>query len=187
MKLILLACFLIAITLSDTIAPAGGNYINGSYNALVNAQGNLILGDYNSLGNANSNVVVGGGNTLLNTGSNLILGQNNLVAGLPPVPINNCLVFNLNINSGRLLPRKVAIRSLVNGKFVCAENAGQSSLIANRDKIGPWETFDLFDVAPNSISLRSITNGKYVTAPQNCSVPLIATQDSLSPQEIFIV
>ncbi len=36
---------------------------------------------------------------------------------------------------------RVALRSLANGKYVCAENAGGSPLIANRDKVGPWELF----------------------------------------------
>jgi hypothetical protein len=32
---------------------------------------------------------------------------------------------------------------LVNGFYVCAENAGAAALIANRTAIGPWEQFDL--------------------------------------------
>jgi hypothetical protein len=42
--------------------------------------------------------------------------------------------------------RRVAIRSLANGRIVCAENGGEQPLIANRDGIGPWETFEIIDL-----------------------------------------
>ena len=38
-------------------------------------------------------------------------------------------------------PNLVAFKSHANGKYVCAENAGASALIANRDRVGPWELF----------------------------------------------
>src|SRR5919197_5628474 len=38
--------------------------------------------------------------------------------------------------------RRIALRSMANGKLVTAENAGNEPLIANRDAIGPWETFE---------------------------------------------
>ena len=37
----------------------------------------------------------------------------------------------------------MALRAHANGRYVCAENAGAASLIANRYAIGPWEQFDL--------------------------------------------
>lgn len=37
---------------------------------------------------------------------------------------------------------KIAFRSLANGKFVCAENAGNQPLIANRDTVAQWEEFE---------------------------------------------
>jgi lysophospholipase L1-like esterase len=37
----------------------------------------------------------------------------------------------------------VSLRATANGDYVTAENAGASSLIANRTAIGPWEEFDL--------------------------------------------
>ncbi len=39
----------------------------------------------------------------------------------------------------------VSLRALVNGRYVAAENAGASPLIANRTAIGLWERFDLLD------------------------------------------
>ena len=38
---------------------------------------------------------------------------------------------------------RIALRSHANGKLVCAESDGNSPLIANRDAVGEWETFDL--------------------------------------------
>jgi hypothetical protein len=38
---------------------------------------------------------------------------------------------------------KIALRSMANGKIVCAENNGAQPLIANRDHPGPWETFEV--------------------------------------------
>lgn len=48
------------------------------------------------------------------------------------------------------VPMRVALRAKANGKLVCAdattEDDTQRPLIANRDAIGPWETFDLIGV-----------------------------------------
>lgn len=41
------------------------------------------------------------------------------------------------------LPRRIALRAVANGRLVCAEDAGRQSLIANRDLVGPWETFEV--------------------------------------------
>lgn len=38
---------------------------------------------------------------------------------------------------------KIALKSMANGKFVCAEGAGNQPLIANREKADLWETFDV--------------------------------------------
>jgi hypothetical protein len=42
--------------------------------------------------------------------------------------------------------RRIALRSLANGKIVCAEAGGDQPLIANRDNVGPWETFELIEL-----------------------------------------
>ena len=46
--------------------------------------------------------------------------------------------FRVPITLGR-----IALRSVANGQFVCAENGGSSPLIANRAAHGPWEQFDV--------------------------------------------
>lgn len=37
----------------------------------------------------------------------------------------------------------MSLVAAVNGRYVCAENAGAAALIANRTAIGLWEQFDL--------------------------------------------
>lgn len=56
----------------------------------------------------------------------------------------------------------VSFRSLANGKLVCAENAGASPLISNRDAVGPWEQFEMVQNG-DGFALKSIANGKYVS------------------------
>lgn len=41
---------------------------------------------------------------------------------------------------------KIALRSMSNGKLVCAEGDGSQPLIANRDSVGEWETFEVVKV-----------------------------------------
>lgn len=49
--------------------------------------------------------------------------------------------------AGGLQPgMKIALRSLANGRLVCAENAQGRPLLANRDEVGPWETFEVITV-----------------------------------------
>jgi hypothetical protein len=42
--------------------------------------------------------------------------------------------------------RRIALRSLANGKIVCAEGGGEQPLIANRTDIGAWEQFELIEL-----------------------------------------
>lgn len=57
----------------------------------------------------------------------------------------------------------VVLRSHANGLYVCADNKGESPLIANKMMAYAWETFEL---APNEegYSLKSMANGKFVCA-----------------------
>ena len=45
------------------------------------------------------------------------------------------------------MPLRIALRAVANGRLVCAENAGQQPLIANRDAVGAWETFEVIFLA----------------------------------------
>jgi len=79
----------------------------------------------------------------------------------------------------------IALRALVNGLFVCAEDAGASSLIANRGAIGLWESFDLIDTGDGNVALRSHANGRYVAAENAGASPLIANRDAIGLWEKF--
>ncbi|MGD0952149.1 MAG: matrixin family metalloprotease [Methanotrichaceae archaeon] len=78
----------------------------------------------------------------------------------------------------------VALQADANGKYVCAENAGQSPLIANRDWTQQWETFGLIDLGNNNIALQAV-NGKYVCAEDAGQLPLIANRDAIGQWETF--
>jgi len=45
---------------------------------------------------------------------------------------------------GMTFPKRIALKSLANGKIVAAEINSSKALVANRDAIGPWEQFELF-------------------------------------------
>lgn len=51
-----------------------------------------------------------------------------------------------NLGRSSMAGTRIALRSLSNGRIVCAEMAGESALIANRDVAGPWETFEVIEV-----------------------------------------
>lgn len=61
----------------------------------------------------------------------------------PDVLISRVPIRAPNLTGSGGLPRRIALRSLANGKLVCAENAGQQPLIANRDAAGQWEQFEV--------------------------------------------
>jgi hypothetical protein len=79
----------------------------------------------------------------------------------------------------------IALKSMANGKFVCAENKGADPLIANRDAVGDWESFDLVDLGNNRVSLKAVINNKYVCAENKGALPLIANRGSVGEWETF--
>jgi hypothetical protein len=79
----------------------------------------------------------------------------------------------------------VGIQAMANGRFVVAENAGNSPLIANRTTVGPWEEFQVLDVGNGYIALRSLINGLYVCAENFGGSPLIANRTTVGTWEQF--
>ena len=80
---------------------------------------------------------------------------------------------------------KAALTAMVNRKLVCAERAGDQPLIANRDRIGSWEAFEISVVGSNRVALKSIANNKYVCAENAGAQPLIANRDEVGLWETF--
>ena len=79
----------------------------------------------------------------------------------------------------------VALRSKANNLYVCAENSGNSPLVANRASAGPWETFTLVNNGDGSVSLRAQVNGRYVVAENAGADPLIANRTAIGAWEKF--
>src|SRR5262249_26998612 len=79
----------------------------------------------------------------------------------------------------------VAFRSRANGMYVCAENAGNNPLVANRGAVGPWETFARVTNADGSVSFRAQVNGRYVVAENAGAASLIANRTAIGAWEKF--
>lgn len=79
----------------------------------------------------------------------------------------------------------VRLRARANDRYVCAEDAGASPLIANRTSAGSWETFRRVDNADGTVSLRARANDRYVGAADGGASPLIADRTSIGPWESF--
>ncbi len=77
------------------------------------------------------------------------------------------------------------LRARVNNRFVCAENAGDGSLIANRTVAASWESFDVINRGGDLVALRSRANNRYVCAESRGAAPLIANRSGIGPWETF--
>jgi hypothetical protein len=71
------------------------------------------------------------------------------------------------------------------GKYVSAENAGASNLVANRTAIGTWEKFNFTDLSNVSQTLKAHADNRYVTAESAGSKPLIANRTAVGQWEQF--
>jgi YVTN family beta-propeller protein len=82
--------------------------------------------------------------------------------------------------TARVLVRQVGLMAS-NDRYVTAENGGAQPLIANRAGIGPWETFDVFDMDGTHVALRSHANNKFVTVGST----LVAAAGDISGAALF--
>ncbi|PEE73601.1 hypothetical protein COM81_27825 [Priestia megaterium] len=76
---------------------------------------------------------------------------------------------------------QVAIRT-TNGVYVSAETSGQ--LVANRGRIGPWETFTLVSSPLGGTAFRSY-HGLYICAESAGADALVANRNWIGPWETF--
>jgi hypothetical protein len=79
----------------------------------------------------------------------------------------------------------ISLRAHANGKYVTADNAGASPLIANRTAIGPWEEFDMINEGTGAIALRAHANNEFVCADNAGASPLIANRTAVGSWETF--
>ncbi|MEV6012356.1 hypothetical protein AB0M29_36830 [Streptomyces sp. NPDC051976] len=89
------------------------------------------------------------------------------------------------ITTSGATPPVVSLRAHADGKYVTAENAGASALIANRTTISTWEQFDKIDLGDGNIALRAHANNQYVCADNTGSSPLIANRTAVGTWETF--
>ena len=73
-----------------------------------------------------------------------------------------------------------------NQKYVAAEGGGGGELVADRDKIGPWETFKVTYLDNNRLALQA-SNGKYVCAENGGGGAVVANRDRIGEWETFVM
>jgi sulfatase modifying factor 1 len=86
------------------------------------------------------------------------------------------------------IPTYIALNSFTTKhQYVCADlhYGSQAPLYTNRDRIGPWETFELIQLGGSKIALRSKANGLYVCAEDAGNGPLIANRSEVGLWETF--
>ncbi len=79
----------------------------------------------------------------------------------------------------------VTLKSMTNSKYVCADNAGSSPLVANRDGVSTWEKFEKIDLGNGTFAFKALANSRYVCAENSGNNPLIANCDSTGTWESF--
>ena len=86
-----------------------------------------------------------------------------------------------------LIGHTIALRSQSNSMYVCAENAGNSALVANRSAYNTWEEYVVVDAGNGLVALQSVANNRYVTAPGSGTGSLIASQTAVGTSEEFTI
>ncbi|MBN2090705.1 metallophosphoesterase [candidate division KSB1 bacterium] len=72
------------------------------------------------------------------------------------------------------------------GNYVSAEKGGGGELVAKRDRVDAWETFELFRYGINQIALKT-SNGQFVKAEKKDDNRLIADQSKISKDALFTI
>ncbi len=83
-----------------------------------------------------------------------------------------------------------SMKATINNKYVCADNYGESNLIANRDSAGAWEQFRVIYNADGTVSFQSRANNKYLCAvfdDTDTENPVIPRSNAIGTWEKFYV
>lgn len=100
--------------------------------------------------------------------------------------INNQTSTTTSYNTVKLPNGKYSIKSVVNEKYVVAENGGSDPIVANRDSYGgSWETFYLINNDDGTVSLKADANNKYVCAVLDEENQLVPRSESVGTWEKF--
>lgn len=79
----------------------------------------------------------------------------------------------------------ITLKSVINNKYVCADNYGNDYLIANRNGYDTWETFELFNLDHGLVALKSLANDKYVCVDLEGDNLLLANGESVDLTSTF--
>ena len=100
--------------------------------------------------------------------------------------INNQTSTTTSYDTVKLSDGKYSIKSVVNEKYVVAENGGSDPIVANRDSYGgSWETFYLINNDDGTVSLKADANNKYVCAVLDEENQLVPRSESVGTWEKF--
>lgn len=100
--------------------------------------------------------------------------------------INNQTSTTTSYNTVKLPNGKYSIKSVVNEKYVAAENGGSDPIVANRDNYsGSWETFYIVNNDDGTVSIKADANNKYVCAVLDEENQLVPRSESVGTWEKF--
>jgi FtsP/CotA-like multicopper oxidase with cupredoxin domain len=103
--------------------------------------------------------------------------------GYPQISTPSKWSNTLTVNTTPTMPAIIALRAS-NGQYVVAENGGGGVVGANRNAIGPWETFGLINRGNGNVALRA-SNGQYVVAENGGGGVVGANRNAIGPWETF--
>jgi hypothetical protein len=110
-----------------------------------------------------------------------------IVLLLAAVLAQNCSVrSDKKTDPGEKKPDRIALRAW-NKKYVCSpDDTTKFQLIANREAVGEWETFQVNYLGENKVNLKSYKN-KFVCADRNRNGLLVADRDQAYEWELFTI
>lgn len=175
----------------DTVRYTPEYYLTGQFSKFIQRGAKRIDSTYES-SQAVSNVA------FLNPDNNIVMVVVNQNSDWQPfkvicnskqfigwAPPNGVVTYRWQNNRTVNPEREITVKAAANGKYVCADDVGDSPLIANRDAASGWETFFLRDNGDGTVSLRAAANGKFVCADNGGNSPLIANRDAVGGWEKF--
>ena len=74
----------------------------------------------------------------------------------------------------------VSLKSIANGKYVCAVIDENNQLLPRSERVGTWEKFIIEKISNGEYALYSLANGKYVQANLNDGGKLFATSETVA-------
>jgi glycerophosphoryl diester phosphodiesterase len=114
-----------------------------------------------------------------------IINTISIAPSIPSIPdIIEDILEDIIGQTGR--ERNVTIKSVVENKFVAAENGGGRELVANRDVADIWENFKIINTGNNTIILQSY-NGQYIRIRENDGVLFANANNRQSATRLRII